>query len=189
MVEVLVSILVLSFGMLGMVGMQAAALQSNREAKVQSVAAVFARELGELIRGNRLVGMLPTATNPYAGDFSSPLTPTSASYCLNVATGTAACTDTAAIANAQMTEWLARVDSQLPGARVVVCFDTTPYDATTGLPQWACSGSGNAMVIKLGWTRGSTDRSVAPSASASAPAALDRAVRPAIVFPVSAGST
>ncbi len=36
LMEVLVSIVVLSFGLLGMVGMQAAALQSNREARLQS---------------------------------------------------------------------------------------------------------------------------------------------------------
>ena len=39
LVEVLVAIVILSFGMLGMVGMQAFALQSNRDARLQSQAA------------------------------------------------------------------------------------------------------------------------------------------------------
>src|SRR5664280_1123481 len=72
LVEVLVSIVVLSFGLLGMVGMQAAALQSNREARIQSTAVSLARELAELIRGNKAVGIL-TTSNPYVGSFSSPM--------------------------------------------------------------------------------------------------------------------
>lgn len=43
LVEVLVAIMVLSFGMLGLVGMQAFALQSNREARLQAQAAMLAR--------------------------------------------------------------------------------------------------------------------------------------------------
>ena len=39
LVEVLVAIVVLSFGLLGMVGMQAFALQSNQEARLQGQAA------------------------------------------------------------------------------------------------------------------------------------------------------
>jgi len=184
LVEVLISIIVLSFGLLGMVGMQAAALQSNREARLQSSAVVLARELAEMMRGNKEIGI--SATNPYLGSFSTnPLVATTPSYCLNVATTTTPCADPTAIANAQMTEWLARVDAQLPGARVSVCFDSAPFDGS-GLPQWGCNnagaGAGGIVVVKIGWTRGSTDR------SRSGSAALERATAPSIVFPVTAGS-
>lgn len=184
LIEVLISIIVLSFGLLGMVGMQAAALQANREARLQSSAAVLARELAEMIRGNKDIGIL-TAGNPYLGSFStSPLAATTPSYCLNVATSTPACADKTAIANAEMTEWLARVDAQLPGARVSVCFDSAPFDGN-GLPQWACNSTGasGVIVVKIGWTQGSTDR------SQSGNAALERATAPSIVFPVTAGSS
>nr|WP_286137872.1 type IV pilus modification protein PilV [Polaromonas sp. C04] len=184
LIEVLISIIVLSFGLLGMVGMQSAALQANREARLQSSAAVLARELAEMIRGNKEVGI--GATNPYLGSFAtSPLVATTPSYCLNVATSTTPCADQTAIANAQMTEWLARVDAQLPGARVSVCFDSAPFDGS-GLPQWGCNnagaGAGGIVMVKIGWTRGSTDR------SQSGNAALERAKAPSIVFPVTAGS-
>lgn len=184
LIEVLISIIVLSFGLLGMVGMQSAALQANREARFQSSASVLARDLAEMIRGNKDIGIL-AAGNPYLGSFdTSPLAAATPSYCLNVATSTPACADRAAIANAQMTEWLARVDAQLPGARVSVCFDSTPYDGD-GLPQWACDSTGadGAIVVKIGWTRGSTNR------SESGNAAFDRAVAPSIVFPVTPGSS
>ncbi len=183
LIEVLISILVLTFGLLGMVGMQAASLQANREARLQSSAIVLARELADMIRGNKAIGILAT-NNPYLGTFSSPLTATTASYCLNVASGT--CTNTTDIANAEMTEWLTRVDTELPGARVVACFDTAPFDATTGLPKWTCTaGAGAVIVIKLGWTRSSTNK------SNTGAAALDRAAdtnsTPSVVLPVTAG--
>lgn len=180
MVEVLVSIVVLSFGLLGMVGMQASALKSNREARLQSTAITLARELAEMIRGNKTIGSLPSATNPYLGSFNStPLAATTPLYCLSV--GTTACANATQVANAQMTEWLARVDAELPGARVSSCYDTAPFDAS-GLPQWACTaGTGREIMVKIGWTRGSTDR------SKSGTAALERATIPSIVFPVTAG--
>ena len=190
LIEVLVSIVVLSFGLLGMAGMQAASLQSNREARLQSSAVVLARELAELIRGNKLAGILPAATNPYVGSFSSPLTATTPSYCLSVSA--AACTGATplviatAIGNAQMTEWLARVDAELPGARVDICVDSAPFDAS-GLPQWACTAAGGVVVLKIGWTRGSTNRSLSVTPAASSPSALERATIPGVVLPLTAG--
>lgn len=184
LVEVLISIIILSFGLLGMVGLQAAALQSNKEARLQSVAMTQATELAEMMRTNKDVGLLATA-NPYLGDFSSPLTPTTSSYCLNVAVSTVACATTTTIADAQMTEWLARVDADLPGARVVICADTAPFDGN-GLPRWACAapaaGVSAPTVIKVGWTRGSTKRDATGNDS------VDRATRPAIILPITSGS-
>lgn len=187
LIEVLVSIVVLSFGLLGMVGMQSAALKANREAKLQSTAVVLAREAADMIRGNKNVGVQTTvANNPYLGNFSNPDGATALElatpvYCLNV--GSTGCTTTTAVASAQMTEWLARVDAELPGARVRVCFDAAPYDAN-GLPQWDCTaGTDGVMVIKIGWTRGSTNR------SAEIADAFDRATRPAVVLPVTPGNT
>ena len=52
MVEVLVSIVVLSFGMLGMVGLQASALKFGRDSRQQSTAVGLARELAEMMSAN-----------------------------------------------------------------------------------------------------------------------------------------
>ena len=186
LIEVLVSIVVLSFGLLGMVGMQGAAIKANREARLQSSAVVLAREAADMIRGNKNIGVqTTTSANPYLGAFSNPggstpLVPAAPSYCLNV--GATACSTTTDVAKAQMTEWLARVDAELPGARVSICFDAAPYDAN-GLPQWACSvGTAGIVVIKIGWTRGSTNR------AETGTNAFDRAAIPAIVLPVTPGN-
>ncbi len=182
LIEVLISIIVLSFGVLGMVGMQAAALQANREARLQSTAVVLGRELAELMRANKDIANLTTsATNPYLGSFSTPLTATAPNYCLNVATSTTACANATAVASAEMTEWLTRVDNELPGARVDTCFDSAPFDAA-GLPKWTCTNTGGVMMVKIGWTRGSTDR------TKTGAAAFEKATVPSVIFPVTAGS-
>jgi type IV pilus assembly protein PilV len=180
LLEVLISIIILSFGLLGMVGLQAAALQANRDARLQSAAVNLARELAEMMRNNKDIALL--ATNPYIGNFNAhPLVPATASYC-GVATSTSACANTTDIANSEMTEWLSRVDNELPGSRVTVCSDSAPFDVD-GIPQWTCStGAGSSTVIKIGWTRSSTNR----ANNNTTP--IDRATQPSVVLPVTAGS-
>ncbi|MDP9965963.1 type IV pilus assembly protein PilV [Variovorax paradoxus] len=180
LIEVLIAIVVLSFGLLGMVGLQAASLQANRDARLQSAATVLAREFAEMMRGNKAVALLATG-NPYLGDFSSsPLVPATTNYCLAVGS---TCATAEATAQAQLTEWLARVDAELPGARVSICRDSAPYDGD-GRPIWTCTSSAgtDVVVVKIGWTRASNLR-------ASASAGLDLATRPSVVLPVTAGST
>ena len=63
---------------------------------------------------------------------------------------------------------------------MVVCFDATPYSGADGVPEWACSNDGGLAVVKIGWTRQSTQ------AGATEP---ERAVRPAVVLPLIAGSS
>ena len=188
LIEVLVSVVILTIGLLGMVGMQAGALQANREARLQSTAVGLARELADMMRGNKETGLkVDEDDNPYLGEFvipAAPAAPTLAlatpDYCLNV--GSSCGADGEKVAAAQMTEWLPRVSDLLPGARVTVCLDTTPFDAD-GLPnKWSeeCTAGADAMtVIKIGWTRRSTE-----------PSTLDRATddaRPGVVIPVTAG--
>ena len=190
LLEVLISIIVLSFGILGAAGLQAASLQANREAKLQAVATRYAEELAELMRSNKGVSIL-TSSNPYllavkSGD-TSPADP-SCGY-----PGKAACADATATANRDVFEWWSRLDQALPGARVAVCQDSTPYDATTGLPQWACTGTGGVLTIKVGWTRANTLRGAtgtdATTTTTANTGAFDRALRPGVVFSVIPGST
>ena len=187
LVEVLVAIVVLSFGLLGMVGMQAFALQSNREARLQGQAAVLARELAEMMRGNKVVGADPSTTNNfYLGTFTvgNLGMGANAAYCSGV-NATNACATTGDTAKSEMTDWLNRVNTELPGARVTICFDGAPYDSS-GMPQWACTATGadEIAVIKIGWTRASTDR------SKTGAAALENASSnpPNIIFPVTSGN-
>jgi type IV pilus assembly protein PilV len=178
LIEVLVSIVILSFGLLGMVGLQATALQTNRDARLQSSAILLARELAEMMRGNKDVALLASG-NPYlVGQVSSPLVAPTPTYCLAVGS---TCATPAAAALAEMTDWLARVDAELPGATVSVCRDAAPYDSN-GLPVWTCTSASAAdpILVKMGWSR----------ASKAVGAAVDKAtaVAPAILLPVTPGN-
>jgi type IV pilus assembly protein PilV len=171
LLEVLVAIVVLSFGVLGVVGLQAAALQANKEARYQSTAVAMGRELGDLMRGNKDVAI--TAGNPYLGSWASTATLPTAPSC----TPCASATD---VAQANMADWLMRVRDALPGVRVEVCFDADAYGGTAAaLPKWGCTDTGGLAVVKMGWTRQSTNRNDADP---------EQAVRPVVVVPLIAGS-
>ncbi|MDR0274816.1 MAG: type IV pilus modification protein PilV [Burkholderiaceae bacterium] len=175
LLEALIAVVILSFGLLGALRQQAVSLKFTRDARLQSVAVGFGRELGEMMRTNARIAA--QTRNPYLGAFADgSLTPERASGCLDSGQSCAAPAD---VASAQMTDWLARVDDALPGARVTVCADSSPYDEQ-GLPVWDCAGapaaSPSAAYIKIGWTRQDTRGSIV--------AASDAAARPFVVFPV-----
>ncbi len=87
-----------------------------------------------------------------------------------------------------MTDWLARVGEDLPGARVKICSDTAPYTGD-GLPQWDCTAgaTNDLLVIKIGWSHLSTN-AAEQSRTIRATAARDEN-RPGVIVPVTAGST
>lgn len=189
LLEVLISIIILSFGLLGMVGMQAAAMQANKEARMQSTAVRMARELGEMMRGNKNVGVqTTTADNPYLITFKTADTVTAAAtncFTANCSSGTAT-----ALATFEVQDWLTRINTELPGARVKVCFDSTPYDSS-GTPKWVCDDTGGVAVIKIGWTRSSTNRAATGAAAfeKAVVSSTEVAAPPSVVLTVSAGST
>lgn len=202
LVEVLVSITVLCFGMLGLVGLQAAALQANREARLQSAAVRLAEEMAEMMRSNKAQAAALT-NNPYLFDVNSTSTLT-ATTC-GLPGGTGACSTMELVAKRDVYEWLTRAvtgvkdsggvvltPAELPGARAVICQDDRPYDSA-GLPQWGCSGTGGTLVLKMGWTRGNTLRGAtgadAANTSTTNAGAFDKALRPAVTFPITPGSS
>jgi type IV pilus assembly protein PilV len=185
LLEVLVAIVVLSFGVLGVVGLQATAMQANREARNQSAAVALDRELGDLMRGNKDVALNTTASqNPYLLDTASAL-PTSTADCYSAACGT-----TLAVAQFNMQDWVARAQATLPGSRIVVCFDEDPYNDTTGRPQWACSAGATTLpgnvVVKIGWTRQSTNTA---STTAERVTGTGATGLPSVILPLVSGST
>lgn len=157
LIEILVSIVILSFGLLGMAGLQATALRNNREARLQASAVRLATDLAERMRGNPAVALRRSpGSNPYLQSHARAAPAGTTADCV-----AATCATPDQVAAWDIGEWLQRVfapESGLPDARVTVCFDDRPYDGD-GLPVWRCSGTGDILQIKLGWRRASTDRS------------------------------
>jgi type IV pilus assembly protein PilV len=170
LVEVLVAVLVLSLGVLGAAGMQAASLRSNREARAQEVGTRLATELAELMRANHmLASQKSAAANPYLLDFANQA-PAAGANCFTASS----CNTALAIAQRDVADWAQRAAQVLPGIRVKVCFDAAP--TAGGLPEWACDGNGDTLYVKIGWTRMAAD---------SRRTTLDAATVPAVMLPVS----
>ena len=178
LLEVLVAIVVLSLGVLGAVGMQAASMQSTKEVRHQAIAGTMARELAEKMRGNHAVAIAPTAAaNPYLVDTTLDAAPISAPalncYRLPCPLGTD-------IAKWDVYEWQLRLRDSLPSPRVRICMDATPF-AGGGKPRWECSNSGDVAVLKLAWNRVNTKGELDLTSAAE--------TTPLLVLPLTAGSS
>lgn len=178
LLEVLIAFIILSLGMLGAVGMQAAAMQANKETRKQSEAASFARELADKMRGNHAVAIKPAAAdNPYLIP-ETTLTGQAAFSPPNENCFTTACSSPAAVATWDIADWQNRLRNALPDPKIKVCFDKTPFDAD-GKAQWACTNDGDISVLKMAWTNTGTD-GVLKFTSGD--------MRPLIIVPLTAGT-
>ena len=179
--EVLIAIIILSIGMLGAVGMQAAAMQANKETRNQAAAATLGRELAEKMRGNHTVAIKTTATdNPYL--FDSTLTGTSTIATPSVNCFTAGCPTPKDAASWDVADWKGRDLTALPTPRVKVCFDKDPFDSA-GKARWACTNDGDVTVLKVSWTRSNTAGTLEFAADVTGTGV------PVVVIPLTAGSS
>lgn len=105
LLEVLVAVLVLSVGILGMAGLQFAALRNNQQSYQRSQAAALVNELADLMRANRVAA----GTGSYLLTLNTTLT--GASNC-----ATATCTE-AQLAAHDLQNWQTRVLAALPAAK------------------------------------------------------------------------
>lgn len=147
LLEVLISIIVLSIGLLGAVGMLLAAVRSTNELGSFTAAVTLVRELSETARINKNVAARNNAENLYIWKSGDTLPGSTDAACI----GSAATCNETHLAAWDMRTWLQRVNAALPDARVAVCFDDGPF-AVDGTPAWSCSETGRNLVVKLGWT-------------------------------------
>ena len=180
-IEVLVAIIILSVGMLGAVGMQTAALQSNKESRNSAAATSFGRELAEKMRANKAVAIrTPTLTvNPYVFDVTLSASTAVAIPSQNCAT--VGCPLTEDVARWDVADWQLRAKQELPSPRAKVCFDDDPYDSA-GKPRWACTDNGDTAVLKMSWNRTNTAGKLIFTSETS----IDT---PALVVSLTSGST
>lgn len=171
-------------GLLGLVGLQVAALRDAREAKLQSTGVWLATELAERMRGNPLVATRhDSVSNPYLQPLLRAAPSGTSADCV-----IASCATPEQVAAWDIGEWSKRVfatDGGLPDARVTVCFDERPFD-NDGLPVWRCTGTGDVVQVKLGWRRASMNRS--HTGSAAFERVDDADSHPVISIPVMAGA-
>lgn len=135
LIEVLIALLVLSFGMMGMAGVQSVSLRGNQAAYFRTQATSLSMDIIERMRAN-LTGVGAGAYNNVAGSATAS--------CFT----TAGCTNTQ-MADQDINDWLAQVTALLPGGTAVVCLDSGGDDGTAAA--FACDNTGATYAIKIWW--------------------------------------
>ena len=146
LIEVLISILVLSFGMLGVASLLATSLSGSHTSSLRTQAIVLADDLADRMRANRSTGVAPGPNN-YAGIAAAENRCRTVHYA-HIHAVPVACTP-AQLAADDLFDWRAQLAAALPQGTGVVCIDSTPDDGTAGAP--ACDGAGGAYAIKEFW--------------------------------------
>jgi type IV pilus assembly protein PilV len=158
MLEVLVAILIVGFGLLGVAGLQSFSIRNNYAATQRTIATQLAYDIAERMRAN--VAAVSLGQYNYAVYSSTNAAGSSTAACLT-STG---CT-TAQLALQDIWEWNQQILAQLPvaaGTTVagVICIDSTPTDGQTQVGYAlstvsgsapACDGIGTNYVVKIWW--------------------------------------
>jgi len=150
LIEVLVALVILAIGLLGTLGLQLATLRSNQFTTQGAIAAQLARDYEEIVQ------MVPSSTvssSEGTSTFSVLDTNSGVSNVTDCKGATADC-DPTELVNYLVNDWKAKVISDLPAGRAVVCRDSAPKDATgsgQGLYHWSCDDQGDMIMIKIGW--------------------------------------
>lgn len=135
LVEVMVSVLVLSMGLLGFASLQVYGMKNTHSAYLRTQATALAYEITDRMRAN------PSAITAGTYNLASP---TRKAEC----TQTSGCNPTE-LAQNDIFEWGNTVSGNLPSGQGVVCLDSTPKDGTPLGSQ--CDSSGTVYVIKIWW--------------------------------------
>jgi type IV pilus assembly protein PilV len=182
LIEVLISVFVLALGVIGVAGMQLVALRTSQQSSIQSTAAQLATEMADKMRANPEQMKLGDNLNPYLNEKNvvynsavdkDPAAPGKLCY-------TAECNG-AELAAFDIYEWKSRVKAALPGGRVAICRDASPWDSVSSALTWTCStaGAGNtSLVIKIGWQGKNPDGSLIKDADGKFPPNVAIAVEP-----------
>lgn len=154
LLEVLVALLAVSFGMLGVAGLQLLTLKDSVDSKNRSVAIQLAADLSERMRGNIAISgqgapAVGTGYNRPVTSGSDALYNTPEASCSTAAGCTAE-----ALAATDVAQWQEQIRRALPGGVGIVCIDSgtlarATYDGTIIQP--SCDGIGRLYAVKIFW--------------------------------------
>jgi len=160
LIEVLISVFVLALGVIGAAGMQLVAMRTGQQSGLQTVAVQLASEMADNMRQNAVEMNKADSDNPYLFTYNSA-TDTAPAAPGKICYG-AAC-DSAELAAFDIYEWQTRLKAGLPGGRVVICRDETPWDTGAAKLTWDCASTiatvnSVPFVIKVGWQGKDVDK-------------------------------
>ena len=139
LIEVLVSVLVLSIGLVGVAALQGVSLKNTQSAFMRSQATALAYDVADRMRAN----VTSARSGLYdSGSYDPPATVTGCK-------STTGCT-AQDMAEHDLAEWNAAIATYLPMGEGVVCVDSTPDDGNLASSP-ACDGSGTQIAVKIWW--------------------------------------
>ena len=139
LIEVMVSVLVLSIGLVGVAALQGVSLKNTQSAFMRSQATALAYDVADRMRANVISARIGLYDS---GSYDPPAT---VAGCKS----TTGCT-AQNMAEHDLAEWNAAIATYLPMGQGVVCVDSTPDDGASAASP-ACDGSGTQFVIKIWW--------------------------------------
>lgn len=150
LIEVLVTLVILAFGLLGVAGLQASALRSTVESGSRGMAVRMANDMAERLR------LEPLQLNAYVNAAANDQSAVDSSACY----GNTGCSGAARV-NAAVGEWQRQLALRLPGGEGIACRDATPQDGAARAAA-ACSGAAtDPLVVKVFWRGRATERGAA----------------------------
>lgn len=159
MLEVLIAIVVLSFGLLGMLGLLTNGLKMTSSSQYRTIAAQQLTAIADIISANpdivaaySSLATNPTPTNPAANScFTSNCTSSVSTNTTTAGTPPVTTTSTAITSFLPATDyrlWLNDLQAMLPQGSGTVCLDSTPADGNSA--NFACDGLGR-LTVKICW--------------------------------------
>jgi type IV pilus assembly protein PilV len=143
LLEVLIAIVVVAFGLLGLAGLQAFALKNNQSASLRVAAVGLTTDLIDRMKAN--------FEGAVTGEYNKPNN--DAAYTTSVAgcTQTGGCTPIE-LAKNDLKQWRDRVAQALPGGVGIVCVDSTPTVPAPTPAAPGCDDLGTTpYVVKIWW--------------------------------------
>ena len=142
LLEVLISIVVVAFGLLGLAGLQAFALKNNQSASLRVAAVGLTTDIIDRMKSNYQGAVNGNYNKPSTADYGTPVP-----GCTQL-TGCSA----SDLAKNDLNEWRDRVAQVLPGGVGIVCIDSTPADVAPTPAAPACDLTGVTLyVVKIWW--------------------------------------
>lgn len=145
LIEVLVTLLVVSIGIFSILAVITVSLQLNSSSVYRTIASQQAYAMAEALRANP--STLGTINSSLAVTFANPGSGGTSTTCWNAA----GCTRNFYVAST-IDAWNKQLAALLPAGTGTVCLDSTPNDGTSA--NWACDGATNPKapyVVKVCW--------------------------------------
>ncbi len=156
LIEILITVLILSIGLLGLAGLQVSSMKSNHSSYLRSQATIMAYDIIDRMRANPMA--VQATITDYVANSSYTVTKSSTPYTVSAPAVTSACTTTtgctpAQMANTDINQWRVELATQLPGGVGIICQnkDNDP-DTGTGPAAHGCDNTGPQYLIKIWWT-------------------------------------